>query len=85
VNHHTTADFWDCHRQLPPEVQHVADANYELLRANSRHPSLHFKRVGRLWSVRVGSGYRALAADSDDGLIWFWIGPHTEYERIIGR
>jgi hypothetical protein len=46
--HHTTADFWDCYRELPADVQRVADANYKLLRANPRHPSLHFKRVGRL-------------------------------------
>ena len=67
MNHHTTADFWDCYARLPEAVQRLADANYELLRSNPRHPSLHFKRVGRLWSVRVGIGYRALAVNSDDG------------------
>jgi hypothetical protein len=54
MNHHTTADFWDCYGKLPTAVQRLADANYELLRENPWHPSLHFKRVGRLWSVRVG-------------------------------
>jgi hypothetical protein len=83
--HHTTADFWDCYQDLPEDVQREADANYELLRVDSRHPSLHFKRVGRLWSVRVGIAYRALAVDSDDGPIWFWIGSHAEYDRIIQR
>ena len=83
MNHHTTADFWDCYGRLPEAVQRLADANYELLRADSRHPSLHFKRVGRLWSVRVGIGYRALAVDGDDGPVWFWIGSHAEYDRII--
>ena len=83
MTHHTSADFWDCYKELPEEIQRVADANYEMLRANSRHPSLHFKRVGRLWSVRVGIDYRALAVDGDDGLVWFWIGSHAEYDRII--
>jgi hypothetical protein len=83
VNHHTTADFWECYGRLPEAVQRVADRNYALLRADPRHPSLHFKRVGRLWSVRVGSGYRALAADGPDGLVWFRIGPHDEYERLL--
>jgi hypothetical protein len=64
-------------------VQRLADAYYALLRADPRHPSLHFKRVGRLWSVRVGIGYRALAVDSEDGTVWFWIGSHSEYDRII--
>jgi len=84
VNHHTTSDFWAAYRALPEEVRRLADANYALLRANSRHPSLRLKRIGKLWSVRVGSEYRALAVDGDDGPIWFWIGTHAEYDRIIG-
>jgi hypothetical protein len=28
-------------------------------------------------------GRCALARQLDDNLIWFWIGPHDEYERII--
>lgn len=81
--HHTTVDFWDCYNNLPKEVQRLADENYALLRSNSRPPSLHFKRVGRLWSVRVGIGFRALALDGDAGPNWFWIGSHAEYNRII--
>jgi hypothetical protein len=68
VKHHTTADFWAAYARLPEAVQRVADRHYELLRADPRHPSLHLKRVGRLWSVRAGSGYRALAAEAPDGL-----------------
>lgn len=81
--HHTTADFWDCYGRLPAVVQRLADANDDLLRADPWHPSLHFKRVGRLWSVRVGKGYRALAVAGDDGPVWFWIGSHAEYDRIL--
>ena len=83
MTHHTTTDFWECYARLPDAVKRVADGNYELLRADPRHPSLHFKRVGRLWSVRVGIGYRALAADGEDGPIWFWIGTHAEYDQIV--
>jgi hypothetical protein len=81
--HHTTADFWECYKRLPEAVRQLADGNYALLRADPRHPSLHFRRVGRLWSVRVGIGYRALAVDDPDGPIWFWIGSHAEYDRTI--
>lgn len=31
-----------------------------LLKCNPRHPSLHFKKVGRFWSVRVGLHHRAI-------------------------
>jgi hypothetical protein len=64
-------------------VQSVARANYELLKSDPRHPSLHFKRVGRYWSARVGASHRALGIDSRVGIVWFWIGPHEEYVRLI--
>jgi hypothetical protein len=69
--------------ELPEEVQLLARKNYELLKSDPHHPSLHFKRVGDYWSVRVGRNYRALATDVDDGVLWGWIGSHAEYDRII--
>jgi hypothetical protein len=57
---------------------------HDLLRTDPRHPSLHFK-LGRLWSVRVGIGYRALAVEGDEGPVWFWIGSHADYDRIVQR
>ena len=83
MNHHTTVDFWDCFNLLPEAVRRLATANYAMLRADARHPSLHFKRVGRLWSVRVGIGHRALAINGDGGPIWFWIGSHADYDHIV--
>ncbi|GMR23966.1 MAG: hypothetical protein BMS9Abin37_2447 [Acidobacteriota bacterium] len=56
----TTPDFWTSHRKLPPEIKHRARMVYRLWHANPRHPSLRFKKVGELWSVRIGNGYRAL-------------------------
>ena len=85
MNHHTTVDFWDCYNKLPEAVRQLADKNYALLHADPHHPSLHFRRVGRLWSVRVGIGHRALAVEDNDGLIWFWIGSHAEYDRILAN
>ena len=62
----------------------MADKNYALLQDNPQHPSLHFKRIGKLWSVRVGARYRALGTDVDGGIVWFWIGAHGEYDKIVG-
>ena len=42
-----------------------------------------FKRIGELWSVRVGLHYRALGVPVADGVLWFWIGSHDEYERLL--
>ena len=68
---------------MPKPVRDLADKQFELLKSDPRHPSLHFKRVGRFHSVRVGSHYRALAVDASDGVLWFWIGSHADYDRIV--
>ena len=66
------------------EVQAVADRCFEHLKAGPQHPSLHLKSVGEFWSVRAGLHYRALGIRADDGILWFWIGTHAEYDRLIG-
>jgi hypothetical protein len=68
---------------LPADVQQLADQAYQLLLADSRHPSLHLKKVGELWSVRVGLHYRALAVEDGTDLLWVWIGTHGEYDQIV--
>jgi hypothetical protein len=45
VKHTALPEFWYHYRQLPSEIQELADKNFELLKANIRHPSLHFKSV----------------------------------------
>ena len=42
------------------------------------------RKSGRYWSARVGLRYRALALEVDDGYLWFWIGSHADYDRLIG-
>jgi len=83
VNHYATPGFWKCCRQLPPEVRDIADKNFDILRRDPHHPSLRFKRVGEFWSARVGLNDRTLAKERSDGLVWFWIGNHAEYEILI--
>jgi hypothetical protein len=85
LNHFTHAKFWEAYAALPLEIQRLADKNYALLRENPSHPSLEFKRIGPLWSVRVGLHYRALGLDDATGVIWFWIGSHAEYDQILRR
>jgi hypothetical protein len=84
VKHFATPEFWQCFHGLPNGVQSQARKNYELLKANPRHPSLHFKRIGDVWSVRAGRSYRALAVETVDGYVWFWIGTHADYDDLIG-
>ena len=83
IKHFTTPDFWQHYNALPQEVRSLADKNYELLKSNPAHPSLQFKSVGELWSIRVGLHYRALGRMRADGLYWFWIGPHGVYDGYL--
>jgi hypothetical protein len=84
MRHWASLAFWQAYSRLPQSVRNVADKNYELLKRDPKHPSLHFKQVGRYWSVRVGMNYRALGIDVEGGILWFWIGSHADYDRLIG-
>jgi hypothetical protein len=84
MRHFASPDFWETYEKLPAPVRELADRNYALLKENPKHPSLHFKKVGRYWSVRVGLRYRALAIEVEDGLLWFWIGSHADYDALLG-
>ena len=85
MKHRAQSRFWRCYRELPKEIQDLADRSYALLLKDSSYPSLHFKRVGSFWSSRVGLHYRALALEAEQDLVWFWIGSHADYDKLVGR
>ena len=84
MKHVATGRFWEAYERLPQPVRELADRNYDLLKRDPHHTSLHLKKVGRFWSVRVGLRYRALAVEQHSALVWFWIGSHADYEKLIG-
>jgi hypothetical protein len=83
VKHRASPKFWRSYDQLPAGVQELADRSFTLLKRHPSHPSLRLKKVGRFWTVRVGIHYRAVAVQEGVDLVWFWIGRHAEYERVI--
>jgi hypothetical protein len=46
--HHASSSFWKCYDTLPQNIQDQADKNFELLKSDPRHPSLHFKKSGNI-------------------------------------
>jgi mRNA-degrading endonuclease RelE of RelBE toxin-antitoxin system len=68
-------------------IKRLAREAYKRFQQNPRHPGLSFKRVHSnrpIYSVRIGVGYRALGVIADGGdIIWFWIGSHAEYDKMI--
>jgi mRNA-degrading endonuclease RelE of RelBE toxin-antitoxin system len=85
MNHFTVPSFWESYNKLPDEIKKIADKNFEFLKKNPNHPSLHLKKVNKYWSVRVGNRYRALAVEIAEGLLWFWIGSHSQYDNFFKR
>ncbi len=83
LRHYAAPSFWDRYKRLPEDIKKLANKNFDLLKNNPHHPSLHLKKVGKYWSIRVSRKYRAIGIEIEEGIIWFWIGKHSEYEKII--
>ncbi|MEP7256095.1 MAG: hypothetical protein ABI666_09970 [Ferruginibacter sp.] len=85
MKHFTVPSFWKCYEALPANIREQADKNYQLLKENPNHPSLHFKKIQNYYSVRIGLRYRALGIEVDENIVWFWIGSHAEYDKLIDQ
>ncbi len=86
MNSQATPKFWKLYARLPGSVQRRAWKAYQLWKRNPNHPSLHFKRVDDeepIYSARVSDDYRVLGVLEGDMVIWYWIGNHDEYERLL--
>ncbi len=84
-----TKNFRKLFIALPQRVKETAKKNYELWQENPFHSSLEFKEIKsrNIWSVRVGIGWRALEVvkANEDKIVWFWIGSHAEYDKILRK
>jgi hypothetical protein len=88
MQHNAATDFWHAYLALPHEIRARDDKRFSLLKADPRHPSLQFKKVGErcgqeIWSARITLSYRALAIKREDGYLWFWVGDHKTYDKLI--
>jgi mRNA-degrading endonuclease RelE of RelBE toxin-antitoxin system len=82
----TTRRFREAYRSLPGEVRLQARRAFHLFQQNPSHPGLNFKKVvgeNNVYSVRIGLGYRALGRVDDDAIVWSWIGPHADYDKLV--
>jgi len=53
---------------------------------NPAHPGLQFKKLegeSDIFSARIGLDYRALAVRTKDRIVWYWIGSHSDYDRLV--
>ena len=82
----TTRRFRAAYASLLTPVQQHARRAYQLFQEGPSHPGLSFKKVdeqNNIYSARVGLGYRALGYLEGSDVVWFWVGPHSEYDKRI--
>jgi hypothetical protein len=82
----TTESFRARYAQAPESVQGRIRAAHQLWAQNPGHPSLRFKKVHDrlpIYSARVGLDWRVVGVLKEDAMIWFFVGPHSEYERLL--
>lgn len=88
MNSHSTDKFRKAFAELPADVQKQARQASRLFIENPHHPSLRFKTIHPtrpIYSVRIGMDYRAIGIRDKDDVIWYWIGSHAEYDRLIRK
>ena len=88
MNSKTTSNFRNMLATLPRQIQQNAQETYKRFILNPNHPSLQFKKVHHalpIYSVRINVDYRAVGELDGNDIIWFWIGPHSEYEKLLRR
>lgn len=84
----TTRRFRKGFGELPRGIQEKARVTFKVWKTSPYHPSLRFKQVHSdepIFSVRIGRGWRALGLREKDTVIWFWIGSHADYEKLVSR
>lgn len=82
----TTERFRRLYAALPENVRKQAREAYRQFRDNPNHPGLQFKRVHPtrpIYSARISVDYRALGVRDNDEIVWFWIGSHADYNKLL--
>jgi hypothetical protein len=88
VKSRTTAQFRSSFASLPKQVQKQTRQAYRQFMQDPGHPSLRFKKIHSelpIYSARISINYRAVGQLDGDTVIWFWVGSHAEYDRLISR
>ena len=84
----TTTEFRKLFADLPEQVQQQTRAAYRQFKEDPSHPSLRFKKVHPdlpIYSARISKNYRAVGQLDGDTVIWFWVGSHGEYDKLLGQ
>ena len=77
-------EFWHLYEKLPEDIKSLADKIFRDLDKTGEHSSLSIIKVGRYWSLPIGTKNRALGVDvNEGGLLWCWIGSYSDYHNYV--
>ena len=82
----TTKRFREAYKNLPSKIKDAAKKSFEMWKKNPNHPGLRFKKIlsnKEFYSVTISKGWRALGTKNENNMIWFWIGSHSDYDKLI--
>jgi mRNA-degrading endonuclease RelE of RelBE toxin-antitoxin system len=88
VKSRTTDQFRRAFADLPKQVQQQTREAYRQFKQDPNYPSLRFKKIHPelpIYSARISKSYRAVGQLDGDTVIWFWVGSHAEYERLLSQ
>ena len=76
--------FWQLYEKLPDDIKSLADKTFIDLKKTQEHTLLNILKVGRYWSLPIGTKNRALGVEVDEGgLLWCWIGSYSDYINFV--
>ncbi|NUN66635.1 hypothetical protein HCU40_18170 [Pseudanabaena biceps] len=81
-----TTAFRKTYAHLPIQIRERAYEAYLQFKKDPSHPSLRFKKIHSelpIYSVRISKNYCAVGQLDKDTVIWFWIGSHSEYDKLL--
>lgn len=84
----TTAQFRKAFAELPEQVQEQTREAYHQFKEDPSYPSLRFKKVHPelpIYSARISKNYRAVGQLDGNTVIWFWVGSHAEYDKLLSQ
>ncbi len=68
---------------LPQDEQDAIASQILASIADPAYGSRSWKAEDNIYSVRIGLAYRAPAVMNKDRVVWYWIGSHHEYDRLV--
>jgi len=85
---HTTERFRKLYENLPEQIREQARQAYSQFKSDPYYSGLRFKRVHSsrpIYSVRITKDYRAVGVQQNNEIIWFWIGSHSDYDKLMNQ